>query len=116
MQDDDSLLPIIPVQGHLYSDFLGGPDVEVSAVFLIRTHGHASHGHGVHVHLSHGTTAAIHVHHTVCCRAPLVGELLLGKGAVPGQVSWRPALYFRGLIHGCGLRVLHHGILGGTHS
>lgn len=35
MQDDDSLLPIIPVQGHLYSDFLGGPDVEVSAVFLL---------------------------------------------------------------------------------
>lgn len=78
---------IILVPCHLYSDFLGDLGVEVSAVFLIRTHGHASHGHGAHVHLSHGTTAAIHVHHTVCCRVPLVGELLLGKGAAPGQVS-----------------------------
>lgn len=82
---DDSLLPIVLVQCHFYSDFLGG--VEVSAIFLIRTHGHARHGHGVHVHLSHGTTAAIHVHHTVCCGVPLVGKRLLGKGAVPGQVS-----------------------------
>lgn len=50
--------------------------------YLIGAHGHAGHGHGVHVHLAHGTTAAIHVHHTVRCRIPLVGELLLGKGAV----------------------------------
>lgn len=71
---------------HLNSDFLGGPGVEMSAVFLIGAHGHAGHGHGVHVHLAHGTTAAIHVHHTVRCRIPLVGELLLGKGAVPSQV------------------------------
>lgn len=84
---EGSSLPRIIVQCHLYSDFLGGPGVGVSAVFLIRTHGHAGHGHGVHVHLSHGTTAAVHVHHTVRRRAPLVGELLLGKRAVPGQVS-----------------------------
>lgn len=70
------------MQCHLYSDFLGGPGVEMSAIFLIRTHGHAGHGHGVHVHLSHGTTAAIHVHHTVRCRVPLGGKLLLWKGAV----------------------------------
>lgn len=82
----DSLLSIILVQCHLYSDFLGGPGVEMSAVFLIRAHRHAGHRHGVHVHV-HGTTAAIHVHHTICCRIPLVGKLLLGKGAVPGQVS-----------------------------
>lgn len=55
---------------------------EPHTLYLIRTHGHASHGHGVHVHLSHGTTAAVHVHHTVRCRIPLVGKLLLGKGAV----------------------------------
>lgn len=81
------LLPIILVQCHLYSDFFRSPGVEMSAVFLLRAHGHARHGHGVHVHLSHGTTAAIHVHHIICCRIPLVGKLLLGEGAVPGQVS-----------------------------
>lgn len=56
-------------------------------MFLIRTHGHASHEHGVHVYLSRGTTAAIHMHRTTSCMIALVGKLLLGKGVVSGQGS-----------------------------
>ena len=56
-------------------------------MFLIRTHGHASHEHGVHVYLSCGTTAAIHMHRTASCMIALVGKLLLGKGVVSGQGS-----------------------------
>ena len=67
--------------------------VQARAPYLIRTHGHARHGHGVHVHLSHGTTAAIHVHHTVCCGVPLVGKRLLGKGAVKRSVKLPPGSF-----------------------
>lgn len=85
LDSDTQLPPDDHVQGHLYSDFRIGPTGEVSAVFLVRTHGHARHGHGGHVHLSQVTTA-VHVHHIVGGRVPLGGKLLLGKGAVPGQV------------------------------
>lgn len=84
--DNDSLCPNGPVQCHLYSDFLLGPTRDMSAVFLIRTHWHARHGHGGHGHLSQVTTTAVHVHHVVCCRVPLGSKLLLGKRAIPGQV------------------------------
>lgn len=58
----------------------------MSAVFLIGTHGHASHRHGSHGHLSQVTSTAAHVHHVVRCGAPLGDKLLLGEIAVPGQV------------------------------
>lgn len=80
------ILVIHPVQCCLYSDFLLGPTREMSAVFLIRTHGHAGHGHGGHSHLSQVPTTAVHVHHVVCCRVPLGSKLLLGERAIPGQV------------------------------
>lgn len=42
---NDSLLPIILVQCHLYSDFLGGPGVETSAIFLLATRSNMSKTH-----------------------------------------------------------------------
>lgn len=54
---------------------------EASAVFLLRTHGHARHGHRGHVHLSQVAATVVHVHHAVGCRGPLGSKLLLGKGA-----------------------------------
>lgn len=45
-----------------------------------------------------------------------MNDLKVCYSPVPSQVSWWPALHFWGLIHRCGLRVLHHRILGGTHS
>lgn len=62
------------------------PTREMSAVFLIGAHGHARHGHGGHGHLSQVPTAAVHMHHVVGCRVPLGSKLLLGEGAIPGQV------------------------------
>lgn len=84
---NEASLPTVHVQCRLHTGLLRGPAIETSAVFLIRTHGHAGHGHGAHVHLSQVASAAIHVHHPVRCRARLVRELLLGKGAAPGQAS-----------------------------
>ena len=97
------------MQGYLYSVFLGGPGIEMSEIFLIRTHGHASYEHGVHVYLPIGTTAAIHMHHTICCMIPLVGKLLLGKELFLARVpdGQRFISEDTGAIW-----VLHHGILG----
>lgn len=36
------------------------------------------------------TTAAIHVYHTIHCGIPLVGKLLLGKGAVSKETVILP--------------------------
>lgn len=84
---NESSLPTVHVQCHLYTDLLRGPGIETSAVLLVRTQGHAGHGHGAHAHLSQVASAAVHVHHPERCRARLVRELLRGKGAAPGQAS-----------------------------
>lgn len=45
---EDSSLPRIIVQCHLYSDFLGGPGVGVSAVFLLTTRRYVRKTQAVH--------------------------------------------------------------------